>query len=132
MNDADFNGTLAAELHAHLGSARTVRYVRRESRSFTPQPHDCHENVDQWCALHPQCAPVRGWLVFDYPLARYPVVRFQAHSVVEENGRLLDITPREGSKELLFLPHPDGNEMFVLTLARRQIGSVTHKLRKEE
>lgn len=132
MNDANFNSILAAELYAHFGAATKVRFWKRGTPTFAPQAHDCHENVDRWCALHPHCKPVRGWLVFDYPLARYPVIRFQAHSVIEENGRLLDITPREGSKELLFLPHPDGNEMFVLTLAKRQISSVTHKLPKKE
>lgn len=73
-----------------------------------------------------------GWLVFDYPLASCPVVRFQAHSVIEENGRLIDITPREGGKKLLFLPHPDGNDLFVLTLSKRQLTSVSYKLPKEK
>lgn len=132
MKDDDFNAGLAAELFTNLHLARHVRFQRRAIPTFTPQPHDCHNNVDRWCAVHPECKPVRGWLVFQYPLARHPVVRFQPHSVIEDGGRLVDLTPREGSDELLFLPHPDGNEMFMLTLSRRQISTVTHKLSKEE
>ncbi len=129
MGNEAFFDELAASLYACRDQARVVPFAARQSLTVKPQPHECHGNVDGWVAEHPECAAVRGWFIYDYALSAVPVVRFQAHSVLEENGRLVDITPNEARKRPPFLPHPDGNEMFDLAVSKRRIISVTHKLR---
>lgn len=71
---------------------------------------------------HAGTKAVRDWLVYDY-------ARFQVHSVIEEDGRLVDITPAGGTRRALFLRHPDGNEMFDLIVSRRRLISITHKVK---
>lgn len=129
MAEDGFLEELAAMLFAHNAEAQAVGYAPRDSSAFQAKPHECHSNVDRWVAEHPECAVVRGWLIYDYTLGVHPVVRFQAHSVLEENGRLVDITPNEARQRPPFLRHPEGNEMFDLTVSKRRIVSVTHRLR---
>lgn len=126
----DYLAELAADLHRFRAGAMLMRPYRRRVKGFDPHPHECHSNAEAWVALHPQHRVVRGWVVFDYQLSAIPMVRFQAHSVVEDaDGRLIDVTPREGSRPLPFLLHPDGNEMFELVVSRREIVSISHRLK---
>jgi hypothetical protein len=88
-----------------------VRFLEVESEGWRPCANDCHNNVDEWTVRRPKSRAVRGWLFWEPDeTGRYT---FMAHSVVEESGRLMDITPidantpREG---LWFLPH-SGNEV---------------------
>lgn len=95
-----------------------------------PLPHECHRNAEAWVALHPAHRVVRGWLVYDYSLSAVPMMRFQAHSVVEDDeGQLIDVTPHEARGPTPFLRHPDGNEMFDLVVSKREIISISHRLR---
>jgi hypothetical protein len=80
---------------------------------FSPKKNDCHNNVDYWVTHHPQATAVRGWLFWGPDTAgRYNMM---AHSMLEEAGTLVDITPidentpREG---LRFLRHPGSEEEF--------------------
>jgi hypothetical protein len=72
--------------------------------------NDCHGNVDRWIESHPGTKVVRGWLFWPPDAAgRY---RFIAHSVVDENGDLVDITPIDPNtlrQGLRFLRH-EGTE----------------------
>lgn len=128
MTDDSFLMELAEELYSKRADARVVRYEARQAADFEAYPHECHGNVDRWVASHPGSGCVRGWLIYDYALSAFPMVRFQAHSVLEENGRLVDITPVEVRERHPFLRHPDGNEMFDLLVSRRGLVSVTHRL----
>lgn len=128
MMDDTFLSELAEMLYLRRDEARRIPYAARKTEAFEPRPHECHANVDRWVADHAATKAVRGWLVYDYALSAFSVVRFQAHSVIEEDGLLLDITPA-GGRGAPFLRHPDGNEMFDLTVSKRQLVSVTHKIR---
>lgn len=126
----DYLQELAGELYSLRNRAVTVRPLTRKVAGFKPLAHECHANAEAWVALHPHSQIVRGWLLYDYQLSAFPMVRFQAHSVVEDSdGRLFDVTPREGSGSLPFLRHPDGNEMFDLIVSRHEIVSISHRLR---
>lgn len=128
MMDDTFLSELAETLYLRRDEARRIPYAARKTESLKPRPHECHANVDRWVAAYEGTKAVRGWLVFDYALSAFPLVRFQAHSVIEEDGRLIDITPA-GGRGAPFLRHPDGNEMFDLTVSKRQLVCVTHKVR---
>lgn len=130
MTEDAFLIGLAEELYRHREEAKPVRFGTRKTESFEPRPHECHSNVDRWVsAAHAGTKAVRGWLVYDCALSAFPMVRFQAHSVIEEDGRLVDITPAGGTRRALFLRHPDGNEMFDLIVSRRRLISITHKVK---
>jgi hypothetical protein len=121
MKDDTFLTDLAGELYAARATAAPVKRCARQGM----KAHDCHANVDRWVKGHPACEGVRGWLVYEDTEAR--VVRFQAHSVIRENGILVDITPTEAKGMAPFMPHPDGNEMFDLILSRRAVVMVAHR-----
>jgi hypothetical protein len=80
---------------------------------WKPAPNKCHENVNHWVRLNPECAAVRGWIFWlPHETER---CRFIAHSVAEEQGDLIDIAPiRPGSPRemLLFLRHLGTEEEF--------------------
>ncbi len=49
----------------------------------------CHDNVETYLKDHPECEPVRGWLVEEFEGFTY----FNAHSVVRlKDGTLLEVT----------------------------------------
>lgn len=106
--DSYFRELLKGESKAAKVPFRTVSHGE-----FVPKKNDCHNNVDYWVAHHPQTKAVRGW-VFWGPGAdgRFNIM---AHSVVDEYGTLVDITPidentpREG---LRFLRHLGSAEEF--------------------
>jgi hypothetical protein len=78
-----------------------------------PKLNSCHDNVNCWFKSNPETRAVRGWLFWAQPNEAGQYI-FMAHSVVEENGELFDITPI-GEKEregLVFLRHPGTEEDF--------------------
>jgi hypothetical protein len=84
-----------------------VPQVGLEEHEPPAQPAQCHENVRAYVARHPNCRPVRGWLIGDHCTFVY----FNAHSLVEaEDGRLIDITPSQ--PPCPFLRHPGSDEEF--------------------
>ena len=97
------------------GGSKAAKVPFRAVRhgEFVPKKNDCHNNVDYWVTHHPGLVAVRGWLFWG-PGAdgRYNIM---AHSVVDEAGALVDITPidentpREG---LRFLRHLGSAEEF--------------------
>jgi len=121
---------LAAQLYGLRDTSAVLRQSRQRAPGYAPRLHECHRNADAWVSLHPHHRVVRGWLLFDYSLSQFPMMRFQAHSAVEdENGRLLDVTPHDAPGPLHFLRHPDGNDMFDLAVSRREIVSISHRLK---
>ena len=93
-----------------------VKVPFREVRLDGEQPklNDCHGNVDRWVKKHPETEAVRGWLFWGANEAGQYL--FMAHSILDENGQLVDITPldrntpREG---LIFLEHLGTEEDFL-------------------
>ena len=92
-----------------------VKVPFREVRlnGWEPKISDCHANVDHWVQHHPETTAVRGWLIWGSNEAgQYRII---AHSVLDESGDLVDITPidqntpRDG---LLFLRHLEKEEDF--------------------
>jgi hypothetical protein len=85
--------------------------IRRDE--WEPKKNDCHNNVDYWVMHHTEVRAVRGW-VFWGPGAdcRYNIM---AHSVIDDAGLLVDITPIDEStprEGLRFLRHIGTEEEF--------------------
>lgn len=75
-------------LISQIPKARLTGLGEIHGGDWQPKQNECHENVDQCCALFPELSPVRGWFYFD--LAR----SFVFHSVVrKQDGLLSEITP---------------------------------------
>ena len=98
---------LARELHARQSEAVVVPYIERSVGDWKPSANDCHRNVDWYCAHNPKAVQVRGWMYFDL------LSQFVAHSVVEEGGTLLDITPSHASHRYPFVRHIGNEEDFI-------------------
>jgi hypothetical protein len=95
--------------------AVVVPFVRVRDREWEPKSTFCHPNADHWESLEPDRKAVRGWLICGTDLAGG--YTFGAHSVVEENGELYDITPHDcpsASPEppRLFLRHAGEKRAF--------------------
>lgn len=106
---------LARRLYERRGKAIVVPYVERSIENWKPEPQWCHWNVDLWVAGEAGSKAVRGWLLFDYVASSGGLLRFvvfQAHSVVEENGTLVDITPSAASRRYPFIRHPGSEDDF--------------------
>jgi len=92
------------QLLTRMNSAVKVPFREVRFDGWEPRISDCHSNVDLWVHHHPETKPVRGWLFWPPNAAgQYTIM---AHSVLEEDGQLVDITPlqRDISRDgLLFL-----------------------------
>jgi hypothetical protein len=101
------------QIRERVNSAVTVPFREVQLNGGEPRLNDCHRNVDCWIKNHPEAKAVRGWLF--WPQNGAGQCTFMAHSVVDENGELVDITPldpntpREG---LVFLKHVGTEEDF--------------------
>lgn len=103
-----------ASLHSRLHEAEHMQRRRVEFEGWKPEPAKCHENVDFWVSLNPNMKAVHGWMV----ISRYPDGRciYNAHSVIEEDGALYDITLREdvACEYIPFLRHVGIDEEFMV------------------
>jgi hypothetical protein len=101
------------QLRERVNSAVRVPFHEVQLKGEEPRLNDCHRNVDCWVKNHPETKAVRGWLF--WPPNEAGQYTFMAHSIVDENGQLVDITPldpntrREG---LVFLKHLGTEEDF--------------------
>lgn len=106
------------QLLERVNSAVTVRSCEVQLNEGKPKLNDCHRNVG-WIENHPETKAVRGWLF--WPPNDAGQYNFMAHSVVDENAQLVDITPldpnttREG---LVFLRHLGKEEDFLVMKTR--------------
>jgi hypothetical protein len=105
--------TYFGPLYARLADAKPVSFRRVETSNWKPEQSQCHRNVDFWTEQDSARLAIRGWLTWGANQAGR--CKFMAHSVVEEDGELYDITPidantpREG---LAFLRHIGTSEEF--------------------
>jgi len=94
-----------------LAAKVPFREVRLDG--WEPKMNDCHGNVDFWVQHHPETKPVRGWLFWSANEAGQHL--FMAHSVLDENSQLADITPLDPNTPrggLLFLKHEGTEQEF--------------------
>jgi hypothetical protein len=78
-----------------------------------PKLNSCHDNVNCWLKSHSETRAVRRWLFWKPDETGR--CTFMAHSVLDENGQLVDITPLDPNTPrdgLLFLEHLGTEEDF--------------------
>jgi hypothetical protein len=101
-----------AALHARRHTARKLRYRSVAESDWTPQPAQCHANVDHMVRSHPALKAVRGWLIraTDGNEGR----NYAAHSVIEDHGELFDITlqSQEECDHYPFIEHVGPEDEF--------------------
>lgn len=86
---------VANELYRRRDEAIFVRQEQVWVGDWTPDLARCHDNVDKWIAAHSGDKAVRGWLILDISGGANFAFYFNAHSVVEQDHTLIDITPSE-------------------------------------
>jgi hypothetical protein len=128
VEQMDFLEELAKGLYQRRDQAVAVPFRDCSSTDFRPVMQDCHGNVDLWCRVRADHKPVRGWLMLEsYP--RQGVCRFVAHSVVvDEQGRLFDLTPSSAARKCPFLKEKMSEEEYLLMLSVRRLVHVDHRL----
>lgn len=100
-------------LYHRLSAAFKVPFQEVTFPGWHPKLNDCHANAKFWAANNAATTVVTGWLF--WPPDIIGRCTFRAHSVIEENGQLIDITPidkntpRDG---LLFLRHVGKEDEF--------------------
>ena len=101
---SEFLLAYAVDLLRRSQGAETLPFSPGSSGDWSPIEHQCHTNVEEWCARNPHHSLVRGWLYFSF-CGVLPYVRFSAHSVVKlADGSLRDITPSKASMPYPFIP----------------------------
>jgi hypothetical protein len=116
----DFLNALAKQLYDLRMTGRVIPFVPvgigdgSAPDDWKPAPWCSHANVDIWAMRSPQCAIVRGWVVFDLSFERRPRFHFAAYSVIGmPSGKLFDITPSAPLSQLdPFICHPGTTEEF--------------------
>lgn len=103
--------TLGDRIYEVLDSGVIVPYVERRMPDWAPEAKECHRNVDDWVLRNPGSKAVRGWLFFNLR-PRFQGVLFTAHSLLEENSKLFDITPRTVTRQYPFIRHPGTEAEF--------------------
>jgi hypothetical protein len=106
---SDYSGYFQ-QLFERVNSAVKVPFREVRADGWEPKLGDCHRNVDFWVTQHPETKAVRGWLF--WPTDETGRYRYMAHSVLDENGTLVDITPVDSRDGLLFLKHLGTEEDF--------------------
>jgi hypothetical protein len=117
MNNVSLNvDAYFAALHArrYMGEWMLHRKVSRDG--WSPKASQCHENVNHWVSLNPALKAVRGWMIVSENESGR--CRYEAHSVIEDVGRLYDITLRDQSacKGIRFTRHRGSSEKFLIVL----------------
>ena len=99
-------------LFANREAAGVIPTGATECEGWQPRLNDCHNNVDAWCRGNKEFKPARGWLFYSLGYeADY--VMFQQHSVlVDDAGRLVDITPSMAEDNYPFIYVVDPDEQF--------------------
>lgn len=100
-----------ASLHSRLSEAEDVHFRKVSIADWEPKLADCHNNVDRWNAGYERRRRVRGWLTWGNDA--YGSCHLIAHSVVEDDGALYDITALDPhTPRPKFLRHLGDKETF--------------------
>jgi hypothetical protein len=95
-----------ASLSSRIGEA--VEMPFEGTPGFEPRATYCHDNANDWAARDANRKAVRGWYILLLGSGSY---MFIAHSVIEEAGRLYDITPSD-PRPTKFLTHEGTQDEF--------------------
>lgn len=103
---------------ADSASYTPVEVIAVSHGEWEPTATNCHANINRWVGLAANRKAVRGWLINGTDMAGG--YTFAAHSAVEEDGKLYDITPADSfidvrpQRELIrrFLRHEGPEEIF--------------------
>ncbi len=89
-----------------------MTYRKASSPDWSPKPNCCHENVNHYVKLNPHCTAIRGWMIMSEDADGQCL--YAAHSVVEDAGKLYDITLKDQAEcdGIRFLRHPGQKEVF--------------------
>jgi hypothetical protein len=104
-----------SELLERESDAEKVRFRGVSRSDWSPKKNDCHNNVDYWVAHHHEIKVVRGWLFWGPNEALQ--YNLMAHSVIDDDGALVDITPLDENtprEALRFLRHLGTEEKFAI------------------
>jgi hypothetical protein len=111
-----------SELLERESDAERVPFRAVSRGDWSPKKNDCHNNVDYWVMHYPEIKAVRGWLFWGPGEdARYHIM---GHSVTDEAGVLLDITPiyentpRDGLRFLLHVGTEDEFDVLKVPFAQ--------------
>jgi len=104
--------TYFQSLYARRHSAARIRHRSVSIGDWVPERNRCHANVDHFVKLNQCSKAVRGWMIISEDANGR--CWFEAHSVIEEQGELLDITlPDQAACNLIrFLRHVGTEEEF--------------------
>ena len=103
---------IGRRLFARRSEGVIAKLKKVQIGDWRPSERECHRNVTIWCEQRADHKAVRGWLFFDLT-GVVPLVRFTAHSVVEDvNGDLVDITPAKVFQSYPFIRAEEDEETF--------------------
>ncbi len=79
---------------------------------WSPERARCHDNVDNYVKLKLHCTAIRGWMIISEDADGQCL--YEAHSVVEDAGKLYDITLKDQAEcdGIRFLRHHGPPEVF--------------------
>jgi hypothetical protein len=105
-----------AGLHARRYRGEWMLHRKVSGDDWSPEASKCHENVNHWVSLNPELKAIRGWMIVSEDESGR--CRYEAHSVIEDAGRLYDITLRDQSAcdGVRFLRHSGTPEEFLIVL----------------
>jgi hypothetical protein len=106
-------GEYFQRLYESLDLAVEVQFREVSLNNWTPEMNKCHDNVNHWVRHSAARRAVRGWIF--WPPDETGKCRFFAHSMVEEDGVLIDITPIDSNvprRCLRFLTHKGSETDF--------------------
>jgi len=117
----------AAQLYERRREGVILQRVVINIDGWVPVANECHNNVTRLCQLRAEIYPVRGWLFHDY-FGMRDYVLFTAHSAVENNGILCDITPSILPPAFPFIAANECEEEYANMIQNGGIAEIRHQI----
>jgi hypothetical protein len=93
-----------ASVQSRIEEAKHIPFREVSVADWQPKPAECHKNVDYWISGYEKRTRVRGWLTWGNDESGS--CHLIAHSVVDDDGTLYDITPIDpNTPPPMFLRH---------------------------
>ena len=82
FDDINNNSIIAYQkfLIDNMFAAFEVVFRNLNTQSFTAISNYCHDNVEDYCIINPNCKKIEGWLCIAYPDS--PFTTIASHSIV--------------------------------------------------
>ena len=116
-----------AQLYERRGEGIKLERVDIKIDDWKPVANECHGNVTEFCLRYDGFIPVRGWLYHDY-FGERDYVLFIAHSAVESNGVLYDITPSILPPIFPFITANESEEEYANMIQNNGIIQIRHQI----